>query len=335
MWINPNFDMIHSLPSLLCIIVVALLLTILILRFLPVRSLYKKILKIPNFVILGFSFFFMLIAVMTPFFDGLYVPPYLIFLCCILFSFTVIIFVLFFALRTQKKEQAVHYYETYLPVLNDMILSIRKTQHNHNNIIQAIAGLTQTYTDYDSLAAALENYSLQAAKDTLPAQLLHFENKLLTALLYNKYCLALEQQIPLDITIHNYFYTSKLNEFQIVELTGILLDNALEALSADNHIIVEIGSTIYKNTSDKNRASRPFTITVKNPGPEATPEFIKRIFTEGYTSKTKDSENHGLGLSHVKSLVHRYKGYIEVANEMIIDERTHEERRYFVISVSI
>lgn len=57
LWINPDFDMIHSLPSLLFIMVITLLLTIIILHLVPIPSLYEKALKIPNFVILSFSFF--------------------------------------------------------------------------------------------------------------------------------------------------------------------------------------------------------------------------------------------------------------------------------------
>lgn len=335
LWINPKFNIIHSLPSLLFIMAMTLLLTIIILRFLPVRNLYEKTLKIPNFVILGFSFFFMLIGIFSPFFEGVSVPPYLILFFSTIFVFLVLIFVLYFAFQTQKKEQTIHYYKTYLPILNDMILSIRKTQHNNNNTIQAIAGLAQSYSDYDSLAAALEQYGSQAAKNTIPAQLLHFENKLLTALLYNKYCLALEKQIHLNITIHNYFYISQLNEFQIVELTGILLDNAMEAAHPNDNIFLEIGSPVHENITTSNNSQTPFTITVKNPGPEATQDFTKQIFSAGYTSKTTDTEDHGLGLSYVKTLAHRYKGHIEVSNETITDDESQKECRYFVISVSI
>lgn len=181
----------------------------------------------------------------------------------------------------------------------------------------------------------MEQYTIQAAKDTIPTQLLHFENKLLKALLYNKYCFSAEKEINLNIRIYNYFYTGKLNEFQIVELTGILVDNALEATHPNETVLLEIGSPAHENTTASNNPQAPFTITIKNPGPEATQDFIKQIFSAGYTSKTKDIENHGLGLSYIKTLAHRYKGHIEISNEIIADDEFKKERRYFVISVSI
>lgn len=333
--INPSFDIVHSLLSNLFIMVTDFLLTIIIFRFLPIHRFYGKIVKIPNIYLFGFSFFFMFIGVMSPFFKSLSMSPYFVLLFSSIFLSVVVFFVLYFAFQTQTKEQAIHYYETYLPILNNMILSIRKTQHNYNNTIQAITGLAHSYSDYDSLVAALEQYSTQSTKEIIPTQFLHFENKLLTALLYNKYCHALEKQINLNVLIHNHYYNSKLNEFQIVELTGILLDNAIEATSPNNDIFLEIGSTISKNETTSNNLNTPFYITVKNPGPKATQDFIKKIFSTGYTSKTTDTNNHGLGLSYVKALIHRHKGHIEISNEIISNEKKKRDDQYFVISISI
>lgn len=252
--------------------------------------------------------------------------------CFAFFLFLTFALVIFFAMRSQKKEQAIHYYETYLPILDDMILNIRKTQHNHNNAIQSIASLPQSATDYYSLASALEQYSSYMAKNTLPTQFLHFENKLLAALLYNKYCLASEQNIHLDIAIHNHFYKSTLTEFQIVDLCGILLDNALEASHVGDTIYIEIGTVLQENIS---AALPPFAITVKNPGPEATQDFIDKIFTMGYSSKADPSFEHGLGLPYIKSLVQKHHGYIEVSNETIVPEDTQKTCQYFVIYISV
>lgn len=253
-------------------------------------------------------------------------------LICFIFLFLAFALAVLFAMRSQKKEHAIHYYETYLPILDDMILNIRKTQHNHNNAIQSIASLPQSAPDYESLAGALKRYSSYMAKGVIPTQLLHFENKLLAALFYNKYCLATEQEIQLHITIHNHFYGSHLTEFQIVDLCGILLDNALEASHVRDTIYVEIGPSIQENASG---LRPPFSITVKNPGPEATQDFIKKIFSAEYTSKIPFSAEHGLGLSYIKSLVQKQHGYIEVSNEMITPDGAEKPYRYFIIHVSV
>ncbi|MCI8780019.1 MAG: GHKL domain-containing protein [Lachnospiraceae bacterium] len=331
MWLVDDFSVVNSMQYMFFMMLFSALLTLLTIRFLPIKKLYRKILKIPGFILMGVLFIFTLIGIMSFFSDEVHAPHNITMVCFIIFLFLTFALVIFFAMRSQKKEQAIHYYETYLPILDDMILNIRKTQHNHNNAIQAIASLPQSATDYNSLASALEQYSIYMAKNTLPTQFLHFENKLLAALLYNKYCLAAEHGIYLDIAIHNHFYKSELTEFQIVDLCGILLDNALEACHAGDTIYVEIGTVLQENISI---TLPPFAFTAKNPGPEATQDFINKIFTTGYSSKTDTSSEHGLGLPYIKSLVQKHHGYIEVSNETIILDDTNKACQYFVIHVS-
>lgn len=334
--LNPNFNFVTSVYGLLAIICFASLFIILSLRFLPIRRLYEKALQIPSFIIFTTAFFFAFYGIACALFREIYMPDYLIFLFVVIFLLLVFFLVIFYAVQAQKKEQAVHFYETYLPILDDMILNVRKTQHNHNNTISAIASLPQIAADYDSLAASLEHYSSHMVKEMIPTRFLHFENKLLTALLYNKYCLFAEQKIKLDIVIHSYHYKSRANEFQIVDLTGILLDNAMEASHPNDTVYVEIGMPLHKNdgkeTSD---TPSPFSIAVKNLGPEATPDFIKKIFTPDYTSKTRQALQHGLGLPYVKSLVHQCKGQIEIENDMIASDNTKQPCRYLIIHVSV
>lgn len=333
--INPDFNFVTSIHGILAIICLSSLFTVLALRFLPVRRLYEKALQIPSFIIFTLSFFFAFYGIACALFHEVYMPDYLILLFVVIFLLLVFFLVMFYAIQSQKRGQAVHYSKTYLPILDDMILNIRKTQHNHNNTILAIASLPQTTTDYDSLAASLEQYSSHMAKEMIPTRFLHFDNKLLAALLYNKYCLFEEHQIQLNITIHNYDYQSRANEFQIVDLTGILLDNAMEASHPHETVYVEIGMPLQKNDNDVPCTHHPFSITVKNPGPEATPDFIKQIFSAGYTSKTGQASQHGLGLSYVKSLVHQCKGHIEIENDMISFDDTKETCRHFIIHVTV
>lgn len=333
--LNPNFHLIYSLYSLLFIISAAALLTILAFHLFPIRNLYQKTLQIPSFILYTIIFLFAFFSVFSLFFHEVHMPDFLILFFISAFLLLTLFLVIFFAIQTHKKEQVIHYYETYLPILDDMILNIRKTQHNHSNTIHTIASLPQTISDYDSLAAALEQYSGHMIKDTIPTRFLHFDNKLLAALLYNKYCFSMEQQIHLDITIHNHFYDSRANEFQIVDLTGILLDNAIEASQPNDIIYIEIGSPIQNSTTEPSNSRIPFSITVKNPGPEVTQSFIKQIFSADYTSKSKDTTKHGLGLPYIKTLVHQCKGHIEASNEMILSGNLEGPQRYFVLHITI
>ena len=123
----------------------------------------------------------------------------------------------------------------------------------------------------------------------------------------------------LIIQINRLSYTSRANEFTIVDIAGIILDNAIEASMPRDTIFVVIGDNDIQS----------FSITVKNPGPEPTQDFIKQIFSEKYTSK-KEKESHGLGLPSLKSMVTKYHGQIEIENESIKNEQ-NESIRYLVI----
>lgn len=305
----PNYDINTNDAISLFVVLIYALQTWVVTRFLPVRTLYKKACKTSLFIVLSCIFLYIILSFACFFCQRTDISPTFLFIVSSLAFCVLFIALCIYFFHTQNKEQAIGYYEKYLSILNDMILTIRKTQHNHNNTIQAIAGLSETYSDYDSLAAALENYSLQVAKNAIPAQLLHFDNKLLTALLYNKFCLAQENGITMDITVHNYFYTSRLNEFQIVELTGILLDNAIEAFTEQsnildnfsNNIIVEIGAPVSQYEENTKNGNPPFRITVKNPGPEATPDLSNRFFqtdtpVKPQILKTMDWDWHTLRL---------------------------------------
>lgn len=329
----PNTRIVDSDIMQCAVIISGFLLTLVIYHFIKIKIIYQKLLKIPGFIFAALFFYICLIAINTFYFYELNALSPFMFFAIMAFLFLTLFLALFFAIKAHKKEQTVHYYETYLPILDDMIFNIRKTQHNYNNIIQAISNLPGLFPDYNSLADALKCYSSHMIKDAIPAQLLHFENKLLIALLYNEYCLAVNNKICLDINIHNYSYKSRADEFQIVDLTGILLDNAIEASRKNDTIYIEIGSNI-QEPEYNHGSSAPYTITIKNPGPEVTQDFIKRIFSHTYTSKTNNKSKHGLGLPYVKNLVQTHKGTIELFNETI-NNYENIPCQYLVIHITI
>ena len=154
---------------------------------------------------------------------------------------------------------------------------------------------------------------------------LHLNNKLLAGLLFSKVNAALKKDIQIIVTIFNYDYTSSCSDMEIIDLAGVLIDNAIEACRPDDTIFISIGQRTDNIQSDS------FRIKVENPGPAATSEFIHDIFTKKYTSKT-EKDGHGLGLSIVKGIVKKYNGQISVENT------THTETsdiRYLSIEVEI
>ena len=65
----------------------------------------------------------------------------------VLIFFNIIIFNQFNTIYSQSRQ--LDAYNKYMPLLDELILSVRKQQHNHTNEIQALIGLIHTHNDYE------------------------------------------------------------------------------------------------------------------------------------------------------------------------------------------
>lgn len=225
----------------------------------------------------------------------------------IIFFIIIGIFILLQSFHDMKRKQALKNYSAYMPIVNTMIDNIQKRQHLYNNRILSLSQLTNAYDNYDDLCNAINEITKIDNTQKYSYDFLHLENKLLAGLLFSKLSLAENKNLNIIFTICNYSYISKCTDYEIIDITGIIIDNAIEACTAGDTIYISIGNK--QNNTDSNK----FRITVENPGPVATDEFIKTIFTKRYTTK-KDDFGHGLGLSIVNSIVKKYHGYISVFN---------------------
>lgn len=229
------------------------------------------------------------------------------------------------SIRDMKRKQALQDYDTYMPIIDTMIDNIQKRQHLYNNRILSLSQLSNTYDNYDDLCNAINEITHIDSSHKYSYDFLHLENKLLAGLLFSKISIAKSNNLNIIFNIYNYDYISECRDSEIVDIAGILIDNATEASSAGDNIYISIGHK--NNNNDENK----FRITVENPGPVVTDEFIRMIFAKRYTTK-KEKAGHGLGLSIVKSLVKKYHGNISVYNS------THTETpdiRYLSIEIEL
>lgn len=235
--------------------------------------------------------------------------------------------ILYQSFQDQKRKQALHEYETYLPILDQMIQNVQKNQHRYNNQISSIVHLADVHSDYDSLCAALDEFSTTTRQDSDESyyDFLHLENKLLASLLYCKIQKAYMDGKHIVVDVTDYSFESNCTDLEIVDIAGILLDNALEAIQPDQSVYVTIGDTSIQ------KENRKFRISVQNPGPAATDEFIHNIFRKKFTTK-KNTEGHGLGLAILQSSVNKYHGTITVSNSYPEGE---EGDRYLMIEVEV
>lgn len=119
---------------------------------------------------------------------------------------------------------------------------------------------------------------------------------------------AINNNRNIVFSFDTYKLDSQVPEYHLVEMFGILIDNALEAIPE--------GESIYVSVSSENNTT---TFTTRNSGWILNDEDYTNFFTNGYTKKPEFSfkSNHsGLGLYYLKQLVlYRYKGKLALWNE--------------------
>lgn len=208
----------------------------------------------------------------------------------------------------QKRE--LESYKQYLPLLEDMIDKICIRQHDFNNHLQTLHMLPLTYTDYDSLKKALFSYEakINAKEEQIP--LLKLNKKLVAGFLICKMATCEKQKKTLQVEILNYCLQCDIPESTLIELLGILIDNAIEASPE--------GETIYLQINSKENQVR---FIVKNIGTELTPQLRTLFFQKGYTTKESSDSRRGLGLYKLKQIADTNHGIIILDNELLDDKQ--------------
>lgn len=210
-------------------------------------------------------------------------------------------------IRQQQTISAQRYnlenYETYQPMLADLIKEIRSRQHDFNNELLAIKMLGFTYKDYDSLSLALAKYTDSVSFEYDDSNLIDINMSIVSGFIYSKICTAKSMNKNLVINVHTHTLESQMPEYDIVRVLGILIDNALEAVSEGENAFVDIDSH-----------DRLLIITTLNRGPVITNDLRRNMFSPGFTTKTNEQLKRGFGLYNMKKLVKQYNGKICLDN---------------------
>lgn len=203
-----------------------------------------------------------------------------------------------------EKENEILSYQTYLPVINELIDQVRIRQHQFDNHIQAIGMLPITHKDYNSLADAVINYSSYITISFRNSNLLKINQKLLAGFLFSKCREADEMNRELKILIKNTNIQTIVPEYELINIIGILIDNGIEGVSEGDCVTLVLDSM-----------SNKCFIRLKNKGPVLTNDLRLNMFKKGYTTKKSNRKNHGLGLYNLQQIINEYHGAITVSNE--------------------
>lgn len=210
-------------------------------------------------------------------------------------------------LREEYMERQLQIYEKYLSVIDQLIDELRKRQHEYDNHIQALKMMISINTDYEGIVKSMTKYSSQIESQNDLGNLIKLHNKVLAGFLYSKLKVAKEMGIDFKITISDYDFSTRMLDYELVEVIGNLINNAFETGVEENSV-----ELILSKNKDMD------VIEVKNKHPYLKYEIINSIFQKGFS--TKENKCRGYGLTNVREIVSKYKGEISVRNDRYNNE---------------
>jgi two-component sensor histidine kinase len=226
----------------------------------------------------------------------------------------VIIYIIFLLIAfkdLKEKEKIININNNYkvqeyqIKNMQEIINIIRKEKHdfaNHINVIRGLCLLNKPNT-----VERINDYVIKIS-DTIHSSFRYLDtgNDYLDGLLSIKNNYAMKNNINFKVIIDEPFSSIKIREDELISIISNLVDNAFESFQANSDAEnKEISITTF-------RKDKKFCIEVADNG-DVIPENIKRkIFDKGFSTKTKESSDHGFGLYITKQLIEQNNGTISL-----------------------
>lgn len=208
----------------------------------------------------------------------------------------------------EKKKTQLEMNKLYSDAYDQLIMLVRERQHDMKNHINAILSLSYTTENYEELIARQKEYCGYVIEQNEKTRLvLSSGNPLIAGFLYSKIREAESYHIIMDYQMGFQKRETEIPEYELVEMSGILLDNAIEALNSMEEGFTKKIFFSLKETADG------IKLLVANTSPRYEEDLTEYFFETGYSSK---GQNRGIGLSKLKRLVQNRKGNIMVYNEL-------------------
>ena len=137
----------------------------------------------------------------------------------------------------KRKQEQAQKTRQYCEAYDELRTLVRERQHDMDNHLSAIFGMIYTIDDRDELIRCREAYyeELKEGREEIKLYLA-IESRLIAGSLFVKIREAMKYQIKVTNRIIMKEKALPISEYDFVEITGILLDNAVEALAGSREI---------------------------------------------------------------------------------------------------
>lgn len=208
----------------------------------------------------------------------------------------------------EVKERELGIHKLYFRSFDNIIASVRRRQHEFDNQLAALQGMQHTMQDSKKLMNAQRKYIEGIKAERVPACLLSTNiDPVIAGFLYTKFLEAREKNIDIAFEVAGKT-VEHIPLYEQIELFGILVDNAIEALQSSGKTKMEVAVLYHKDHTE---------YRVMNQSERIENSELERFFKDGYSSK---GDNRGMGLSRLKEIAGRWNLQIMTGNRIKNDE---------------
>ncbi len=222
----------------------------------------------------------------------------------ICFLLITLMFILWMNSENEKRHKAeeLRTYQLYAKTFEDAVVTIRTKQHEFDNHINAIKCMQYTIHNTEELINEQNKYYERILQDNKYNKLLKLNTSpILIGYLYSKFTAASARGVNIEYEIQD-INIEHVAINDLIEIIGILFDNAVEALEQQNNKEMEV--RILKTNNN-------FALSIANISGWKTNSEIEKFFEYGYSTKGKE---HGVGLYRINMILKKYKACIQVEN---------------------
>lgn len=211
----------------------------------------------------------------------------------------------------QNQEKELKMYQLYIQPMEELVKEIRARQHEFDNHINAILNMHLTVDNYDELVEKQSQYIHEIRRDSASRYLplLRITDKVLAGFLYSK-IVSSPDNVETDVEVRNWEIISRVSEHSMIEIAGVLVDNAYEACAEGGGKV-----RIYLDSREDR-----LVFEILNQYRKLSFEEIGHFFDDGYSTKESGYGKRGIGLSRVQHLIEKANGEITVAQEQMDGE---------------
>ena len=208
------------------------------------------------------------------------------------------------ASKMQDYKMDMKYRRKYLEGYSDVILQMRRRHHTVANQLNAVVGMCEVCHSYEELVERQREYLGKLQNYELPTEAIVLEEPAVVALIYEKLNQAVEKGIEVETSFHCSLVGRHVSDLEWVEILGVLLENAIEALES-------YGGRRKLWISVRENEEQRVEVCIANTFRELRQEELEKFCQAGYSTK---GDGRGIGLYDVKELVHKHRGELRLGS---------------------